>query len=345
MVLEQTSQEIRHQIPPPLALLQMATGFWESQAVYVAAKLGIADLLKEGPRSCDDLAKATGTHLSSLCRLMSTLASLGVFVVGEDNHFRLTPLGRALQSGVPGSMRAMVLTLGEEHYQAWGNLLHSVSTGKPAFDHVYKMGLFQYFAQNAAASQTFNEGMADVTALVSFAVVMAYDFSGISTIVDVGGGHGALIRPILMANRKLKGILFDAAPAIEEAKKRVNGDGFAERCQIVSGDFFQSVPRGSDAYILKNILHDWDDERCVTILKNCQGAMAENGRVLLVETVIPPASAPSFDRLLDLNMLVISGGRERSEAEYRALFDAAGLRLTKIVPTLCPLSVIEGVRE
>jgi O-methyltransferase domain/Dimerisation domain len=345
MVPEQTSQEIRYQIPPPLALLQMATGFWESQAVYVAAKLGIADLLKEGPRSCDDLAKATGTHLSSLCRLMSTLASLGVFVAEEDNRFRPTPLGRALQSGVPGSMRAMVLTLGEEHYQAWGNLLHSVSTGKPAFDHVYKMGLFQYFTQNAAASQTFNEGMADVTALVSFAVVMAYDFSGISTIVDVGGGHGALIRTILMANRKLKGILFDAAPAIEEAKKCVNGDGFAERCQIVSGDFFQSVPRGSDAYILKNILHDWDDERCVTILKNCQGAMAENGRVLLVETVIAPASGHSFDRLLDLNMLVISGGRERSEAEYRALFDAAGLRLTKIVPTLCPLSVIEGVRE
>jgi O-methyltransferase/methyltransferase family protein len=344
-MLEQTSQEIRQPMPPPLVLLEMATGFWVSQAIYVAAKLGIADLLKDGPRTSDDLARATWTHPSSLDRLMSTLASLGVFVVDTHNRFGLTPLGRSLQNGVPGSVRAMTLTLGEEHYHAWGDLLHSVSTGKPAFDHVYKMGLFQYFAQNAAASETFNEGMADVTALVSIAVLMAYDFSGISTIVDVGGGHGALIRTILMANPKLKGILFDAAPAIEEARKRTNGDGLAERCQFVAGDFFQSVPSGSDVCIMKNILHDWDDERCVTILKNCKAALAENGKVLLVETVMPPASAPSFDRLLDLNMLVISGGRERSEAEYRALFDAAGLELTKIVPTVSPLSVIEAVRK
>jgi O-methyltransferase domain/Dimerisation domain len=344
-MLEDTSQEIGHRLPPPLALLQMATGFWASQAIYVAAKLGIADLLKEGPRICDDLAKATGADPSSLCRLMSTLASLGVLCVEEGNRFELRPLGRSLQSGVPGSMRAMVLTLGEEHYQAWGNLLHSVRTGRPAFDHVYKMGLFQYFAQNAVASETFNEAMADVTALVSFAVVMAYDFSAFSTIVDVGGGHGALIRAILMANRTLKGILFDAAPAIEEAKRRVNGDEFTARCEFAAGDFFQSVPGGRDAYIMKNILHDWDDARCVTILKNCQDAMAENGRVLLVETLIPSASAPSFDRLLDLNMLVISGGRERSEVEYQALFDAAGLRLTKVVPTVSSLSVIEAVRR
>ncbi len=330
---------------PPFAALRLATGFWVSQAIYVAAKLGIADLLKEGPRSCDDLAKATWTHPSSLCRLMSALASLGVFAEEEHNRFGLTPLGRALQSGVPGSMRAMVLTLGEEHYQAWGNLLHSVNTGKPAFDHVYQMGLFQYFAQNPAASETFNEAMADVTALVSLAVVMAYDFSGTSTIVDVGGGHGALLRHILMANQELNGILFDAAPVIEEARKHLHGNGLAGRCAVAAGDFFSCVPRGGDVYILKNVIHDWDDDRSVAILRNCQRAMARSGRVLLVETVMSPDGNRSFDSLMDLNMLVISGGRERSEAEYRALLDTAGLRLTKIVPTLSPLSVIEGVRK
>ena len=330
---------------PPLVVLRMATGYWASQAIYVAAKLGIADLLKEGPRNCDDLARATWTHPPSLHRLMSTLVSLGVFAQEANDRFGLTTVGKALQSEVPGSMRAMVLTLGQEHYAAWGQLLHSVSTGEPAFDHVYKMGLFPYLAQHAAASATFNEGMANVTEVVAFAVVLAYDFSGISTVVDVGGGHGALLTAILAANRKLRGILFDVAPAIEEAKARVNGDRLAERCERVAGDFFQSVPGGADAYILKNVLHDWDDEHCMAILRNCRSAMAEHSRILVVEAVTTSASDPAFDRLLDLNMLVISGGCERSDAEYGALFDAAGLKLTKVIPTMCPLSVIEALRQ
>ncbi len=344
-MLEQNAQEQRQLVPPPMALLQMATGYWESQAVYVAAKLGIADLLKDGPRSCDDLAQATRTHPPSIRRLMRALSSLGVFAAEENDRFGLAPIGNSLQSGAPGSMRSMVLTLGEEHYQAWGHLLHSVSTGEPAFDHVYKMGLFQYFTQNPAAGEVFNGAMADLTEWMSFGVVLAYDFSNICTVVDIGGGRGTLINSILMANRKLKGILFDTAPVIEDATKHRNGNGLVERCEAIAGDFFQSVPRGGDAYILKNVLHDWDDEHCITILNNCRSAMAENGRVLVVETVILPAGAPSFDRLLDLNMLVISGGRERGEAEYRALFDDAGLTLTKIVPTLFPVSVIEGVRK
>ena len=329
---------------PPLVVLRMATGYWASQAIYVAAKLGIADLLKEGPRNCDDLAGATWTHPPSLHRLMSTLVSLGVFAQEANGRFGLTPVGKALQSEVPGSMRAMVLTLGEEHYAAWGHLLHSVSTGQPAFDHVYKVGLFPYLAQHAAASETFNEGMANVTDVVAFAVVLAYDFSGMSTVVDVGGGHGALLTAILAANRKLKGTLFDVAPAVKEAKARVNWGGLAARCEMVAGDFFESVPGGADAYILKNVLHDWDDEHCMAILRSCRCAMAEHSRILVVEAMTTSANDPAFDRLLDLNMLVISGGRERSEAEYGALFDAAGLKLTKVIPTMCPLSVIEAVR-
>ena len=330
---------------PPRALFEMATGYWVSQAIYVAAKLGIADLLEKEPRSCGDLARDTGTHPDSLCRLMRALVRLGVFTAEEGNRFGLTPTGQCLQSNTPGSLRAMVLTLGEEHYQAWAYLLHSVYTGKPAFDHVYATTLFQYLAKNAVAGRTFNEAMANVTALVSLAVALAYPFSSFSTVVDVGGGQGALLRAILAANPKLNGILFDVAPVIEEAKKQMNADGLARRCAAVAGDFFGSLPRGADVYILKNVIHDWDDNRSVTILGNCQRALAPNGRVLVVETVMSPHDGHSFDTLMDLNMLVISGGRERGEAEYRTLFDAAGLRLTKILPTVSPLSVIEGMRK
>jgi O-methyltransferase domain/Dimerisation domain len=341
---EHGTQEFTDQVPP-LAMLRMVTGYWASQAIYVAAKLGIADLLKDGPRSCDDLARATRAHPESLDRLMRALASIGVFTTKEDLRFELTAVGACLQSGVLGSMRAMAVTLGEEHYHAWGNLLYSIRTGQPAFNHAYERGLFKYFVEKADAANIFNQAMADVTALVCFAVILAYDFSSISTVVDVGGGHGTLISSILKANPRMRGILFDSSPVIEEAKKHMNGDGLAERCELIAGDFFQSVPSGSDAYVLKNILHDWGDEQCVTILKNCRIAMAENSRVILVETVIPPEGGPSFDRLQDLNMLVMCGGRERSEGEYHVLFDAAGLKLARIVPTLSPMSLIEGMSK
>lgn len=328
---------------PPLTLLKMATGYWVSQAVYVAAKLGIADLLEKGPRSCSDLASDTGTHRDSLCRLMRALVSLGVFTAEERNCFGPTPTGQCLQSNTAGSMRAMVLTLGEEHYQAWAHLLHSVRTGQPAFDHVYGTSLFQYLAENVAVGRTFDQAMANVTALASFAVALAYPFSSFTTVVDVGGGRGALLRAILMANSELNGILFDVVPVIEGAKKYISAHGLAGRCAAVAGDFFRSVPPGADVYILKNVIHDWDDDGSATILRNCQRALARNGRVLVVETLMSPDGNRFFASLMDLNMLVISGGRERGEAEYRALFDKAGLKLTKIVPTLFPLSLIEGV--
>jgi hypothetical protein len=334
--------EQRETIPPPRALLQMAMGYWESQTVYVAAKLGIADLLKDGPRSSADLAEDTRTHPGSLHRLMRALASLGVFNEEEDNRFALTTVGYSLQSDVPGSLRALVLTLGEEHYHAWGNLYQSVKTGEPAFNHAYKMGLFQYFAQNRSAGELFNAAMADLTELLSFSIVLAYDFSRFSFVVDVGGGRGGLINAILMTCQKLNGVLFDTADVIEDATKARSGVGLVKRCGAIAGDFFQSVPRGADAYLLKNVLHDWDDQHCITILKNCRNAMAKNGRVLLVETVLRADGADSFDMLQDLNMLVISGGRERSKAEYRALLEIAGLKLTKIFPTILPLSVIEA---
>src|SRR5579862_896703 len=334
--------EQRETIPPPRALLQMAMGYWESQTVYVAAKLGIADLLKDGPRSSADLAQDTRTHPGSLHRLMRALASLGVFNEEEDNRFALTTVGYSLQSDVPGSLRALVLTLGEEHYHAWGNLYQSVKTGEPAFNHAHKMGLFQYLAQNRSAGELFNAAMADLTELLSFSVVLAYDFSKFSFVVDVGGGRGGLINAILMTCQKLNGVLFDTADVIEEATKVRSGVGLVKRCGAIAGDFFKSVPPGADAYLLMNVLHDWDDQHCITILKNCRNAMAKNGRVLLVETILRADGADSFDMLQDLNMLVISGGRERSEAEYRALLEIAGLKLTEVFPTILPLSVIEA---
>src|SRR5579862_3984516 len=338
----QTFLEQKETISPPKALLQMAMGYWESQTVYVAAKLGIADLLKDGPRSSFDLAQVTRTHPGSLHRLMRGLVSLGIFTQEKDDRFALNPMGYSLQSDVPASLRSMVLTLGEEHYQAWGNLYQSVKTGEPAFNHVYKMGLFQYFAQNPSAGEMFNAAMADLTELLSFGVVLAYDFSKFSFVVDVGGGRGGLINAILMTCQKLNGVLFDTADVIEDATKVRSGVGLVKRCGAIAGDFFKSVPRGADAYLLKNVLHDWDDEHCIKILKNCRNAMAKHGRVLLVETVLRADGADSFDMLQDLNMLVISGGRERSEAEYRALLEIAGLKLTEVFPTILPLSVIEA---
>ncbi len=328
-------------VPPPVALLQLVTGYWVSQAIYVAAKLGIADLLKDGPKNDGELAKATGTHGRSLYRLLRALASVGVFAEAEDGRFGLTPLGECLQTGIPGSVRAITINHGERLYRPWGELLHSVRTGEPAVKHV-----FECLAQNPESAAIFTEAMAEFTTQVSTAVVAAYDFSRCSKIVDVGGGNGTLLLSILQANPQMSGVLFDLPYVVEDARKHIAATDLTGRCEVVAGDFFASVPGGGDAYILKSIIHDWDDERALKILQNCHRAMAENGKLLLVEGVIPPGNEPFFGKLVDLNMLVMAGGGEHTEAEYRALFAAAGFTLTNVVPLQSPFSfsVIEGVR-
>jgi SAM-dependent methyltransferase len=333
-------------VPPPVALLQMVTGYWVSQVIYVAAKLGIADLLKDGPKSSDELAQATGTHARSLYRLLRALASVGVFAEAEDGRFGLTPLGECLQTGSPGSVRAITINHGERLYRAWGDLLHSVRTGEIAFNHIFGMDLWQYAAQNPEAAALVTEAMAEFTTQVSTAVVTAYDFSRFSKIVDVGGGNGTLLLSILQANPQMSGVLFDLPYVVEDARKHIDAAGLTGRCAFVAGDFFEFVSSGGDAYILKNIIHDWDDERALKILQNCHRAMTENGKLLLVEGVIPPGNEPSFGKLVDLNMLVMAGGCERTEDEYRALFAAAGFTLTNLIPIQSPFgfSVIEGVR-
>ena len=326
--------------PLPPRLFQMATGYWISQAVYVAAKLGIADFLEEGPQSSVVLAAATRSDARSLFRLLRALSSIGVLSQVDDDRFSLSRLGDALRTNVPGSLRAIVITIGEIHYQACGELLHSVQTGAPAFNHAFGTSLFEYLHQNTEAAGAFNRGMTNLASLLAHAVVLAYDFSGIASIVDVGGGEGELLMKILELYPETSGIVFDLGNTFGSAKRSVSS---AERCSYVAGNFFNSVPEKADAYLLCGVIHDWSDDLAAVILKNCRKAMAKNGRVLILEMIVPKARSGSFSKTLDLNMMVMTSGRERTKSEFHALLDAADLRVTRIVPTLAPQSIIEAI--
>ena len=325
------------------ALFQMATGFWTSQAIYVAAKLGIADLLKDGPQSYVALAEATGSDALSLFRLMRALASVGIFSHVRRDSFTLSRLAESLRTDTPASLRAMVITIGEIHYQACGNLLHSVRTGCSAFDNTFGASLFDYLRHNVGAADAFDQGMANVASMLAYAVLIAYDFAEISSIVDVGGGQGSLLEKILQFNSDMRGTVFDTASTIERTKQLHGNNAWGRRCSYVSGDFFTSVPQGANAYLLSGVIHDWDDDRAIRILKTCRRAMTVNSRVLLVDMVVPDNGVNCFSKLLDLNMLVMNGGRERTETEFRTLLDASGYKLTRVVPTMAPQSVIEAV--
>ena len=328
---------------PLPAVFEMATGYWASQLVYVATKLGIADLLADCPKSCEEIAGATGADRDSLFRLMRALASLGVVAREDHNLFRLTAVGAPLQGGIPGSLRSMILTLGEEHYQAWGRILHSIQSGKPAFDCVFNAPLFDHLQRSPAAAETFNHAMTDFTRQAALAIVAAYDFSPIGTAVDVGGGQGALIGAILRSNPHMTGTVFDLPSVVVEAPGYFIIAGIEDRCRAIAGNFFELVPEGAEVYLLKNVLHDWDDDSAIAILKNCRRAMNEGGRLLAIEVVLSDPPESPFGNLLDLNMLVMSGGRERTEAEYRRLFAASGFRLSRVIPTMAPTSVLEGI--
>ncbi len=330
---------------PSGQIAQMLTGYWVSQMIYVAAKLDLAGLLKNGPRSADDLARATSTHPRSLYRLLRGLASLGVFVEGEAKQFSMTPTAAALLDGVPGSQRAMALMTGEEHYLSWSELLYCVQTGKIGFEKLYGMRPFDFLSTHPEQGAIFDAAMTSVHGKESPAALAAYDFSSIKLLVDVGGGNGSLISATLEKHPALRGILFDLAPVIERSVRNLERAGLSGRCQCIAGSFFESLPPGADAYMLRHIIHDWSDDESVTILRNCRQAIGTNaaGRVLVLETVIPPGNDPMFGKLLDLNMLVIPGGLERTESEYRELFAAAGFRLSRIVPTATEISVIEGL--
>jgi hypothetical protein len=333
--------------PPTLEMIRLITGFWVSRAIYIAAKLGVADLLKHEPHNIEQLAKATVSHGPSLYRVLRTLASVGIFAEDEQGRFAITPLGATLQTDVPGSLRAWVnVQLGEEHYRAWGHAMHSAQTGESAFDHAFGMGVWQYRAQNIEHAKLFDEAMANLTAMYNASVLCSYSFSKFDQIVDVGGGAGGLLVAILEANPSVKGVLFDLPHVAEKASRWIREAGLAGRCDVVAGDAFSSVPEGGDAYILSRVIHDWDDPRSIAILKNCHRAMAAAGRLLLVEGVVRPGNEPDFTKFFDLNMMVLAGGRERTAAEYQALLEAAGFVVARIIPTrsVMSVSVIECTR-
>ncbi|MEA2172569.1 MAG: hypothetical protein QOD00_161 [Blastocatellia bacterium] len=331
--------------PPQAALMGMIMGFMLSQAIYVAAKLGVADLLGEQPRSVHDLAGETKTDERSLYRVMRALASAGIFSEVDDGYFALTPLAEGLRSDAPGSLRASAIFMGADwHLRAWGDIMHSVRTGQTAFEHVYGKPFFPYIGEHKEEASIFDNAMTSMSAHVAPAITAAYDFTGIRQLVDVAGGHGLLLASILKANPMMRGILFDVPQVTEGALKVMSREEVSERCEIIAGDFFASVPQGADAYLMKHIIHDWEEPLALKILGNCHRAMAPNGKLLLVEMVIPEGDAPSPGKLLDLEMLIFPGGQERTESEYRALLAKAGFELTTVTQTASPMSVIEARR-
>ncbi len=323
------------------------SGYRVSQAIYVAAKLGIADLLKEGPRGTDDLAQATGTHAATLYRVLRFLVGVGLFDEVAPHRFALAPLGSGLRTDLPGSIRPNVLMLLDQaSWRPWGQLLYSVQTGGTAFEHVHGVGRFDYLTEHPDTAAVFNEAMSSNTARSGTAITDAYDFSAIKRLVDVGGGHGLLLATILGAYPTMRGVLFDRPQVIAGAQATLEAAGVSDRCELVSGDFFAEVPSGGDAYLLRQIIHDWDDARALTILRNCRQAMTERGRLLVVERAISPDYRLALPVLhIDLEMLVNVGGQERTDAEYYSLFGTARFELTSIVPLgdAAQFSVFEGV--
>jgi SAM-dependent methyltransferase len=338
------------ELPPRLALFQLVMGHYFSQAIYVAARLGIADVLASGPRHYGEIAEATSAHAPSLHRLLRFLASMGVVAEDKPGCFALTPLGDGLRADAPGSFRPLALLFaGPLLARPWLNLQHSVQTGEAAFDRTFSTDFFQYLAAHPDEAEVFNDAMTAASAQVAIGVPAAYDFTQIGTIVDVGGGQGALLSAILKANPSVQGILYEMPHVVEGARQRIAAAGLAGRCEVVAGDFFQAVPAGADAYLLKSIIHDWDDARSATILRNCHRAMAPNGKLLLVEPLLPERITNSpmsqFVAGSDVNMMVLLGGRERTEQDFRALLESAGFRLSRIVSIDgTSMSVLESVR-
>jgi O-methyltransferase domain/Dimerisation domain len=331
---------------PSAAMLQIMTGFRVSRATYVAAKLGIADLLKDGAKSAEELAQLTDTHAPSLYRVMRGLVSAGIFDQDEQGRFTLTPIGATLRSDVPNSLRALaIINLGEERYHAWGDLMLSVRTGEIAFNKVFGMGLWEYYQEHPDQAKIFDDSMANLIAAHNAAVLASYPFSAIDTLVDVGGGNGSFIVSALKANPLMKGLLFDLPHVAEQAQKRIADAGLSERCAVIGGDIISAVPEGGTLYLLSKIIHDWDDDRAIAILKSCQRAMRDKAKLLLVEIILPArveqSSALQRAFMLDVHMMATTGGRERTEAEYRRLLKAAGFEVIRIIPTRSELAVIE----
>jgi hypothetical protein len=332
------------------AMLGLIDGFRVSRLVWIAAQLGIADLLRDGASSSAELAAATRTDAPSLARVLRALAALGILAQDEQDRFALTPLGMTLRSDVQGSLRPWALfALGEENHRAWGALEHSLTTGETAFEHVFGLGVWEYRARHPESGRLFDAAMATLVARAGAALAASYPFSGVQRVVDVGGGDGTLLIALLRAHPRLAGTLVELPAVIASARERIADAGLTERCNVIASDVLASVPEGGDCYLLARVVHDWDDERAVAILRNCARVLPERGVVLVFERVLParaePSTAARAATLTDVTLLVSTGGRERTETEYQALFAAAGLKASRIISTTSGLSVIECARS
>jgi hypothetical protein len=324
-------------------MTQLIYGFMNSQAIAVAAKLRLADLLKEAPRTAEELAQATKAHAPSLNRLLRMLTSVGIFTEDADGRFHLTRLGELLRSDHLRSARGYAMMFGSGFmWKPWGELHAAVMNGRSAFEQVFGASVFEYAAEHPEDAALFNAGMTSVSAIDAPAIVAAYNFSRFEQIVDVGGGHGGLLHAILSANPKLRGVLADR-PAVVAGATALQTGPVADRCEITGVDFFTAVPEGADAYILKLIIHDWDDDAAVLILRNCRRAIRRDGRLLILDSVLKPPNEADPGKLRDLNMLVVApGGRERTEEEFGRLLGQAGFSLTRVIPTSGMLSIVES---
>jgi len=330
---------------PEQTMSRMLGGYRLTQMLCVAARLGIADALADGPQPVDRLAVATGTQAPALSRLLRALASQGVFAQQVDGRYALTPLAATLRSDAPGGLRTDALLYGEDWWwRSHGGLLDSVRTGVPAFEALHGRGLFDYLGAHPAAAAVFDAHMSAMTRAEAQAVASAYDFAALGLLVDIGGGQGTLACEILARAPSARAIVFDRAQVVDGAAALIGRHAAGARCTLAAGDFFVSIPAGADVYTLKDILHDWDDERAVAILRRVRAAMvAPHARLLVVERIIPPGNAPFVGKLIDITMLAITGGQERDEAAYRQLLEAAGLRLQRIVATASPSSILEAL--
>lgn len=324
-------------------LRRLVAGYQVTQALHVAAVLGIADLLRDGPRPVAELAAETESHEDALYRLLRALGALGVLHEGEERRFALTPAGEALRSDAPDSIAGWAAFVGRPSYwQAWGTLLHGVRTGENAFRHVHGTDVWRYRAERPEESVAFDRAMASLTRRAEASLLEAYDFGRFRTVVDVGGGNGTLLAALLLRHPSLRGVLFDQPHVAEGARATLATAGVADRCRVVGGSFFDAVPEGGDAYVLKMIVHDWEDAEAVRILRTCRAALAGDGVVVVVERELGRPNEALDVKLSDLNMLVAPGGRERTASEYGALLDAAGLELAGDTPTASGLHVLEA---
>ncbi len=320
-------------------------GHWAARAIQVATSLRVPDALNDGPKSVEDLAHMTETHPPSLYRLLRALASVGVFEEVEPRTFAHSECSRFLQSSQPISLYNLARMMNADwHWRVWGEMEYSIRTGKPVFEQLYGMDRWHYFQQYPEEGRIFDAGISNFSRLVDRAIAAAYDFSGVGTLVDVGGGHGSLLLTILAATPALKGMLFDQAEVLNAARRLVEQAGLQERCQLVSGDMLAEVPSGADVYLLKEIIHNWDDEHASQILRNCRKAMKPDQKVLLADNLIRPGGKEtSFAKFLDLEMLMGFIGKERTAEEFQALLETSGFLLHKIIPTQSPLVLVEGI--